>query len=223
MEASHHADILAPEPPTATIVATFDDTVEGKRDIDAMKQLILSIRSGVLQRAETAMRLDGIADIYTLWSSAIPKNMEEWWNGSFSKVDFNAYLKTIKAICWPTSKKHLPFRNLCYYTKLRKISVDFAPLSNDYETRRKGLLAKKSAWAKGLSILKTTAEPISDAEFRGAVINTMDYIVAAPHDHVLALRHADAMKYKAGTNGNSCDYETSRMLSSFHTHQCTPY
>jgi hypothetical protein len=196
MSASRHASVFVV--PTPAPSPAFDDSVEGKREIDAMKQFITSIRNGVLQRAENAMRMDGIADIYMLWSSSMPKSLEDWWNGSIAKVDFNAYLKTIKTICWPTSKKHLPFRNLCYYTKLRKISVEFAVLAADYELRRKGLLGKKSVWAKALPVLKALAEPMTDAEFRGGVKDTMDYRQERP-EHVRHLEMA------------------------FHTHQCTPY
>jgi hypothetical protein len=183
----------------APIAITFDETTEGKREIDAMKQFITSIRNGILQRAENAMRMDGIADIYTLWSSSMPKSLEDWWNGSIAKVDFNAYMKTIKTICWPTVRKQLQFRNLCYYTKLRKLSVEFSVLANDYEMKRKTLLSKKSVWAKGLSILKVTAEPITEAEFKGAVKDTMDY-----------------RQERSG-------FATAHLEQAFYTHQCTLY
>uniref|UniRef100_A0A6C0AQ29 Uncharacterized protein n=1 Tax=viral metagenome TaxID=1070528 RepID=A0A6C0AQ29_9ZZZZ len=202
MGPSRHAAVAVPVTTVATpapvVILPFDETVEGKREIDAMKQLITSIRNGILQRAETAMRMDGIPDIYMLWTSAMPKSLEDWWSGTVTKVDFNGYLKTVKNICWPTSKKHLPFRNLCYYTKLRKISVEFATLAADYELRRKGLLGKKSVWAKALPVLKALAEPMTDAEFRGGVKDTLDYRQEKP-EHVRHLEMA------------------------FHTHQCTPY
>ena len=199
MAPSRHEPIVVPVPvPVPVPVLTFDDTVEGMREIDALKQFITSIRNGVLQRAETAMRMDGIADIYTLWTSAIPKSLDDWWNGSSSKVDFNAYLKTVKNICWPAPRKQLPFRNLCYYTKLRKLSVDLRPLAIDYEMRRKGLLAKKSVWAKGLPVLKAEAEPITDAEFKGAVKNTMEYRQERPGF-------------------------AEHLERAFYTHQCTAY
>ena len=201
MDPSRHTTIATTTATTVTTVpdTLFDDTEGGKRDIEAMKQLIASIRNGILRRAETAMSLDGIADIYSLWSSAMPRSMEEWWNGTKPKVDFNGYLKTVKAICWPNNKKHLPFRNLCYYTKLRKLSVEFAPLANEYEMKRKTLLSKKSVWAKGLSVLKVSAEPITEAEFKGAVKDTMDY-----------------RQEKSG-------FATSHLEYAFHTHQCSTY
>jgi hypothetical protein len=203
MSASRHAPV-APVPatlvPTSTPVPTFDETAEGKRDIDAMKQFITSIKHGVLQRAENSMHQDGIPDVFTLWQSSMPRSLESWWNGTLTKVDFNAYLKTVKAICWPSPRKQLPFRNLCYYVKMRKLSLDFLSVAQEYETRRKGLLAKKSVWAKALPVLKADAEPITDAEFRGAVKHTSDYKEIHPRG-----------------------YNTDHLERVFYTQQCTAY
>jgi hypothetical protein len=82
---------------------------------------------------------------------------------------------------------------------MRKLSVDLRPLAIDYETRRKGLMAKKSAWAKGLPVLKAEAEPITDAEFRGAIKNTMEY------------------------RQDMRPHATAHLENAFHTHQCTAY
>jgi hypothetical protein len=76
--------------------------------------------------------------------------------------------------------------------------LDFLSVAQEYETRRKGLLAKKSVWAKALPVLKADAEPITDAEFRGAVKHTMDYRQERPG-------HADHLE------------------RAFYTQQCTPY
>jgi hypothetical protein len=206
MSASRHAPVAVPtvpapaSPPTPVPTPTFDETPEGKRDQEAMKQFITGIKHGILQRAENAMHQDGIPDVFTLWQSSMPRSLESWWNGTLTKVDFNAYLKTVKNICWPSPRKQLPFRNLCYYVKIRKLSMDFLSVAQEYETRRKGLLAKKSIWAKALPIFKADAEPITDAEFRGAVKHTSDYKEIQPKG-----------------------YNTDHLERAFFTHQCTPY
>ena len=197
MSASRHAAVPTISVPS-TPVLTFDETAEGKREQESMKQFITSIRNSVLQRAENAMHQDGIPDVFLLWQNSMPRSLESWWNGTLTKVDFNAYLKTVKNICWPTNRKQLPFRNLCYYVKVRKLSMDFLPMAQEYETRRKALLAKKSVWAKTLPVFKADAEPITDAEFKGAVKHTMDYRQERP--------------------GYSEHLERA-----FYTPQCTPY
>ena len=78
--------------------------------------------------------------------------------------------------------------------------MDFMPVAQDYEIRRKALLAKKSVWAKALPVLKADAEPITDVEFRGAVKNTMEYREIQPKG-----------------------YNTDHLERAFHTHQCTAY
>ena len=198
MSTSRHAAVPTVSAPLITPVLTFDETAEGKREQESMKQFITSIKHGVLQRAENAMHQDGIPDVFMLWQNSMPRSLESWWNGTLTKVDFNAYLKTVKNICWPTNRKQLPFRNLCYYVKVRKLSMDFLPMAQEYESRRKALLAKKSVWAKVLPVFKADAEPITDAEFRGAVKHTMDYRQERP--------------------GYSEHLERA-----FYTPQCTPY
>jgi hypothetical protein len=84
-------------------------------------------------------------------------------------------MKAVKTICWPTNKKKLQTRELFYYVKIRKISSDFANLINDYEMKRKNLLQKKSVWAKNIPVIKCNPEPISQAEYQGAVRNCIDY------------------------------------------------
>lgn len=202
MNPSRHASVTPVAPPPAPIpsVPTFDETPEGKRDQEAMKQFITSIKHGILQRAENAMHQDGVPDVFMLWQNSMPRSLESWWNGTLAKVDFNAYLKTVKNICWPSPRKQLPFRNLCYYIKMRKLSMDFLSVAQEYETRRKGLLAKKSVWAKALPVFKAEADPITDAEFRGAVKYTSDYKQIQPKG-----------------------YNTDHLERAFFTHQCTPY
>jgi len=200
MGPSRHEVPTAPSLATLIPVLSFDDTAEGKHEIDVLKQFITSIKHGVLQRAENAMHQDGIPDVFMLWQSSMPRSLESWWNGTLTKVDFNAYLKTVKNICWPSPRKQQPFRHLCYYVKVRKLSMDLLSVAQEYETRRKGLLAKKSIWAKALPVFKAEAEPITDAEFRGAVKYTSDYKQIQPKG-----------------------YTTDHLERAFYTHQCTPY
>jgi hypothetical protein len=229
MSASRHAPVAVPivPTPTPTLVPTFDETPEGKRDQEAMKQFITSIKQGILQRAENAMHQDGVPDVFTLWQSSMPRSLESWWNGTLTKVDFNAYLKTVKNICWPSPKKQLPFRNLCYYVKIRKLSLDFLSVAQEYETRRKGLLAKKSIWAKALPVFKADAEPITDAEFRGAVKHTKEYREELPKEEQrLRQNRVIEEAHSYGEQPHKKIYThsfTEHMDRAFFTHQCTPY
>lgn len=227
MSASRHAAVPTVSAPSTIPVLTFDETAEGKREQESMKQFITSIRNSVLQRAENAMHQDGIPDVFLLWQNSMPRSLESWWNGTLTKVDFNAYLKTVKNICWPTNRKQLPFRNLCYYVKVRKLSMDFMPMAQEYETRRKGLLAKKSVWAKALPVFKGDAEPITDAEFKGAVKHTKEYREELSKEEKRLKTNSqlqEAHSYGEWTSKkiNTISY-IEPMERAFYTPQCTPY
>jgi hypothetical protein len=164
-------------PPPAPIDIQFDESDEGKRMIDEMKSVIKNIHENVIRKLENAKNTDGIADIYTLMTQYFPVTIADWYSGKFTKIDYNAFLKAVKNLCWPTRNKHLQSRHLFYYVKVRKISSDFANFVNDYEMKRKALLGKKSVWTKGTPTLKCNAEPISEGEFKGAVLFCEDGII----------------------------------------------
>jgi hypothetical protein len=161
-------------PPSPTTVA-YDDSEEGKQKIEAFKKLIRDIHNKIIIRGTNAVNLDGGCDIQTIWNTQFPRTPEEWWSGKMSKIDYTAFLKAAKQLLWPTAKKKLQSRNLFLYVKFRKLSVEFATVVNSYESARKDLLTKKSSWAKQTPSLKAAAEPITEAEYKGALENCEDY------------------------------------------------
>ena len=159
----------------APVIQTFDDSDEGKKLLDDIKLCITNIHNNIIRKLENAQAMESIPDIYSLMNAYYPRTADDWCNGKFSKIDYNSYMKTVKTICWPTNKKKLQSRHLFYYTKIRKISIDFGNLVNEYEMKRKNLLSKKSVWAKNLPVLKCTPEPMGEGEFKGAIENCEDY------------------------------------------------
>ena len=191
-------------------IESFDDSDEGKKLIEDMKLYIKNIHNNIIRKLENAMNTAGITDIYNLMIVYFPKTIEDWYSGKFSKIDYNSYLKAVKTICWPTNKKHLQSRNLFYYVKIRKISNDFAILVNEYEMKRKYLLLKKSSWVKLIPLIKCNAEPITDAEFKGAIENCEDY-------------YYNAMMYSEDKN-NKLVYKkvgNQSLFNAFYTHECS--
>jgi len=198
-------------PPPAAIDIQFDESDEGKRMIDEMKSVIKNIHENVIRKLENAKNTDGIADIYTLMTQYFPVTIADWYSGKFTKIDYNAFLKAVKNLCWPTRNKHLQSRHLFYYVKVRKISSDFANFVNDYEMKRRALLGKKSVWAKGTPTLRCNAEPISEPEFKGAVLFCED------GTYNMAVNN-----YKTGAI-NYIRTVNEAINNAFHTHQCTVY
>ena len=194
-------------PPPATIDVLFDDTDEGKRMIEEFKHVIKNIHENVIRKLENAKNTDGISDIYTLMTQYFPATIADWYSGKFTKIDYNAFLKAVKNICWPTKNKRLQSRHLFYYVKVRKISNDFASFVNEYEMKRKALLGKKSVWAKDTPTLKCNAEPISEGEFKGAVAFCEDGMI---NDY-----NRITGKLERGINQG--------LINAFWSHQCNVY
>lgn len=195
------------EPPSIPVVG-FDESEEGKKLVEELKQFIERIHQNCLRKIEMAMNTDGIPEVYGLYAAAMPKTVEDWWNGKISKIDFTGFIKTVKTICWPTNKKRLQSRNLFFYTKLRKISTEFATLANEYDAKRKALLGKKSSWARQLAALKAAAEPITEAEFKGALSNCEDYWM-----NIWSNGHGSGVKRVPNTG----------LINAFYSHQCMVY
>jgi hypothetical protein len=163
---------VAPLPPAP--VLSYDETEEGARDKTELNSTISAI-SAILSRITTAISYDASYDVRTLWETQLPKEGYDWWIVRFSKIEYTAFLKAIKAICCPTAKKPLQSRQLYLYVKLRKASVDLATHAVVYEAKRKHMLTKKSGIAKSLPTFKATAEPITEAEFKSSASHCEDY------------------------------------------------
>jgi len=158
----------------ATVIPTYDDSEECKADKSDILRLIQTIME-LFRRVSTAVSYDGSSDVYTLWNSTAPKVVENWINGTYSKVDYTAFLKAIKSICCATAKKPLQSRSLFLYVKLRKLSVELSTHATTYESKRKAMLTKKSTWARTLATFKAVAEPITEAEFKESARHCADY------------------------------------------------
>jgi hypothetical protein len=193
---------------SAIQISGFDENEDGKKSIEEMKQFIGKIHQTCFRKIEMAMNTDAIPEVYALYSGTMPKSPEDWYNGKISKIDFTGFLKTIKTICWPTNKKKLNSRNLFFYTKLRKISTEFATLANEYDAKRKALIGNKSVWGKNLPALKANAEPITEAEFKGALENCEDYWMNI---------------WKTGPASEIKKIPNYGLLNAFHSQQCNVY
>lgn len=189
--------------PITTFVrnADYDSQEEGQKKISEMKELISQIQLSVLKKVENAQNMDGPAETYPLLHH-FPKT-ERWEH--FPKIDFNAFLKAAKPVCFPSKNKKLQSRSLFFYVKLRKLSCELSKYVNEYELRRKELLLKKSNWGKLLPQLKSQPEPIAEEEFKTAVSNCEDYWVNTLF------------------SGAPKKIPNRTLLDAFHSHKCVLY
>ena len=154
---------------------SYDDTDDGKQSKTRLEGMIQQIQNIQFRKINNAQSSSSVPDIWQIYQSAFPQDINKWTDGTFKKIDFNAFIRTMKSVCYPTKTKH--FRSHCFffYVKLRFISVELASAATQYNTLREQMLATKSVWARKLPQIKCTAEPMTDVEYRAQVVNCDDY------------------------------------------------
>ena len=173
------APIRVPLPPKLIRqpVVPYDETDDGKNAKQTLESIIRSIQHGPLRKVDHAQRGTTIPDIWRIVSNAFPQDPLQWNATRFKKIDFNAFLKTVKPICVPDSRKKYNSHAYFFYVKLRKISIELSELATQYNALREQLVEQKSAWGKTLPIIRCSPEPMSDEEYKSTVRFCEDYFV----------------------------------------------
>lgn len=157
-------------------VLTYDETEEGKTACAGMETYIQEkMLNGFWRKIQTYVLNAPVLNVYTVFESTFPSKLEDWYNGKFRKINFNAILKTFKTMAYPTKQKPTNSYSLFAYCRLRFLSTELATLALEYGQKRDAMIHAKSAWAKNLPTIACKAEPMTDEEYRGAVVFCNDY------------------------------------------------
>jgi hypothetical protein len=177
-EPAPSAPIRVPLPPKLIRqpVVPYDETEDGKNAKQILEGHIRSIQHGPLRKLDNAQRGTTIPDIWRIVSNAFPQDPLQWSITRFKKIDFNAFLKTVKSISVPDSRKKYNSHTYFFYVKLRKISIELSELATQYNALRDSMIEHKSAWAKTLPSLRCNAEPMSEEEYKSTVRFCEDYL-----------------------------------------------
>lgn len=154
---------------------TYDYTDEGKLKRREMESFIQNMYNSAFRKCLISLSNFGRQEIYSIYNSIIPKDINHWQSGEFKKVDFNGFLKAIKSVCVPTRTKKLSYYSMNFYTKMRFISTELCTQVSEYNYIRSQMIANKSAWAKNLPTLTCNSEPMTDAEYKGVIVHCDDY------------------------------------------------
>lgn len=141
-----------------------DKVEHHEQNKEQTKDIIDEVFRTSFQKIRKALAVCGEQDIYSLYNSSIPERVN--W-ASFKKIDFNAFLKHVRAFCWPTKHKRTHSKLLFFYCKMRYISLELAEFANKYASLRD----------KHFPIFKCYAEPMTEAEYLGAIGFCEDYTV----------------------------------------------
>jgi hypothetical protein len=166
--------VLVPVTPVATTLA-YDDTEEGKMDKQHLEELMKQIQTNHFRKLNNALSNSTIPNVWDIYKSSFPQEIHNWTDGTFKKIDFNAFARTMKQVSYPTKSKNFMTHAFFFHCKMRYLSTELFPVATKYNTLREQMLAKKSVWTRKLPVLKCTADPMTDAEYRAQIVHCQDY------------------------------------------------
>ncbi len=180
---------------------SWDETAAGATARVEMTDMLRVLHDCVgrkLLRAASACHLAG-GDMRMVLEANFPLTVDGWTDGRYSRVNFNALLRTVKVVCCPTRSKKTHSSCLFFYCKLRYLSTELARLAQEYMAKRGIMVGEKSTWGRQLPTLTCTPEPMTETEYRGLVVHCEDYslnVVLAGSEGLLARgRHLDDLFY----------------------------
>jgi hypothetical protein len=173
----YYADVDADVP--------VDETPEGQAIIAEFQMYLQSLHQSVGHRIQSALNQLGNYELQTVVHSMFPMTVEEWYNGSHSKVEYNRLLRTLAKLCVPTRAKHYPSRSLLFYCKMRRLSIEFASHMAEFHRRRATLMNSGLAYARSVSHPNCMPEPMTQEEYGGHVVHCDDYWVSISRNGVI--------------------------------------
>jgi uncharacterized CHY-type Zn-finger protein len=182
--------------PAATPVVAYDDTDDGKRCKVQLEELMRQIQNTQFRKLNYALSNSMIPNVWDIYKSSFPQELSGWTDGTFKKIDFNAFARTMKNVSYPTKSKNFITHAFFFHCKVRFLSTDLFPVASQYNVLREQMLAKKSVWARKLPQLKCTADPMTDAEYRAQIVHCQDYWINAYGPDGKIVKRSSGLEYQ---------------------------
>lgn len=154
----------------------WDETATGIIAKDALLSILQLIQDSVTTPLLVAVSTCPIEDIGLIIQANFPISRDVWLSGSYSRINFNALLRTLKVLCYPTRTKRVLTAVFEFYCRVRELSSLLSRLAHEYMARRGVMAGEKSAWARRLPVLTCLPEPMTDTEYRGLAVLCSDYV-----------------------------------------------
>jgi hypothetical protein len=159
---------------TATAALLYDETEAGRAARAALEGLLVRIQGDITRRLFAALR--GASDLLILLESVFPTNLDVWGSCRFTKVNFNAFLRSLKPLCVPTrSRRGVTSSQYFIYVKMRALSIDLSRYANEYNTKRSTMVVERSLWARRLPTLVCSPEHMAESEYLSTIVFCDDY------------------------------------------------
>jgi len=154
----------------------WDETAAGLAAKEEMLGFLQLIHESVAVPLLTAAATCPIGDIGLVLQANFPLSRDAWLTGSYTRINYNALLRTVKVLCCPTRSKRVPTAVLEFYCRVRGLSSELSRLAHEYMARRGVMVGEKSGWARRLPVLTCVPEPMTDTEYRGLAVLCSDYV-----------------------------------------------
>lgn len=156
--------------------AAYDETPAGVVARTEMLDFLQLIHNSVTRPLLLAASGCPVMDLRLVLEANLPLDgVGAWTDGRYSRVNYNALLRTVKVVCCPTRSKHMPLAALRFYCRVRELSVEMGRLAQEYMARRGAMVGERSGWARRLPALTCVPEPMTETEWRGLVVLCEDY------------------------------------------------
>ena len=154
----------------------YDETPAGVAARTEMLDFLQLIHDSVVRPLLLAASGCPVMDLRLVLEANLPLDgVGAWTDGRYSRVNYNALLRTVKVVCCPTRSKHMPLAALRFYCRVRELSVEMGRLAQEYMARRGAMVGERSGWARRLPVLTCVPEPMTETEWRGLVVLCADY------------------------------------------------
>jgi hypothetical protein len=176
----------------AVVGAAWDETTAGVAARAEMMDVLRVLHDCVTRKLLKAASSCPTVDVRMILEANFPLTLDGWTDGRYSRVNFNALLRTVKVVCCPTRSKKTHSSLLFFYCKVRYLSTELGRLAQEYMAKRGLMLGEKSSWARRLPTLVCTPEPMTHTEYLGLVTHCEDYCLNVVLDGVGGGRGAAA-------------------------------
>lgn len=154
----------------------YDETAAGVAARSEMLDFLQLIHDSVVRPLLLAASGCPVMDLRLVLEANLPLDgVGSWTDGRYSRVNYNALLRTVKVVCCPTRSKHVHSSAFRFYCRARFLSTELGRLAQEYMARRGLLQGERSGWARRLPVLTCVPEPMTETEYRGLIVWCVDY------------------------------------------------
>ena len=171
-----------PSAPPPTIRApnrldvSWDSTIYGIDCIRNLKRIIHKIQTKHFRIIKESLHDTKIPVLWQYVINELPESEADWANGQFTEINFDSFIKKVGGCCKPSYSCRCSENDYMFYIRLRGISTQLSPLTQEYNNIRNSMLRANSAYAQRIPSLQCSAYPYTYEEYISLLKKCYDYV-----------------------------------------------